>query len=69
MHKFFIGLIKIYQWAISPFLGANCRFIPTCSEYAVEAIDKYGVLKGTYLATKRISRCHPWCEGGHDPVP
>jgi len=69
MRGVFIGLIKAYQWALSPFLGANCRFSPTCSQYAVEAINKYGALKGSYLGIKRIMRCHPWCMGGHDPVP
>jgi len=69
MPNIFIGLIKVYQWTLSPFFGAHCRFNPTCSQYAIEAINKYGVLKGTYLGTKRIARCHPWCAGGHDPVP
>jgi uncharacterized protein len=64
-----VGLIKLYQWCLSPFIGSNCRFYPTCSHYAVEAIHKYGAIKGTYLAVLRIGRCHPWCEGGHDPVP
>jgi len=69
MRNIFIGLIKFYQWTLSPFIGFHCRFSPTCSQYAIEAINKYGVLKGTYLGTKRIARCHPWCAGGHDPVP
>jgi putative membrane protein insertion efficiency factor len=69
MQRIFIGLIKIYQWVLSPFIGFHCRFSPTCSQYAIEAIDKYGTIKGCYLGTKRIARCNPWCIGGHDPVP
>lgn len=65
----FIALIKIYQWIISPILGPKCRYNPTCSHYAVEALKKYGVFKGTWLAIKRISRCHPWGGHGYDPVP
>jgi len=66
---FFLGLIKIYQYAISPMLGANCRFTPTCSQYGIEAIKKYGPFKGGWMALKRIGRCHPWGAHGHDPVP
>lgn len=65
----FIGLIKIYQWIISPILGPKCRFTPTCSHYAVEALKKHGALKGLWLTIKRISRCHPWGGQGYDPVP
>jgi len=65
----FIGLIKIYQWIISPWIGPKCRFTPTCSQYALEALKKYGLFKGTWLAVKRISRCHPWGGHGYDPVP
>ena len=61
--------IKIYQYAISPLLGSNCRFMPTCSEYTIEAIQKYGVIKGIKLGTKRICRCHPMGDSGYDPVP
>mgnify|MGYP004675054943 CR=1 FL=1 len=61
-------LIKIYQF-FSKFTPPVCRFTPTCSEYARQAIEKYGVLKGGWLAIKRISKCHPWHEGGYDPVP
>lgn len=69
MRSLLIGLIKIYQWGLSPFFGASCRFYPSCSSYAIEAIDKYGALKGGYLIVFRLGRCHPWCDGGHDPVP
>ncbi|MET4082894.1 putative membrane protein insertion efficiency factor [Pedobacter sp. UYP30] len=65
----FLALIRIYQYAISPMLGANCRFTPTCSAYGVEAIKKYGPFKGGWMALKRIGRCHPWGKHGHDPVP
>jgi len=65
----FIALIKIYQWIISPWMGPKCRFTPTCSQYALEALKKYGLFKGSWLAIKRISRCHPWGGHGYDPVP
>jgi putative membrane protein insertion efficiency factor len=65
----FIFLIKIYQWIISPLLGPKCRYTPTCSQYAVEALKKHGVFKGLWLAIKRIGRCHPWGGSGYDPVP
>ena len=61
--------IKIYQILISPLLGPHCRFTPTCSQYAVEAIEKHGPIKGIWLAIKRITRCHPWGGCEHDPVP
>lgn len=64
-----IGLVKLYRVAISPWLGGNCRFQPTCSEYAIEALREHGVLKGTWLAARRIGRCHPWGGSGYDPVP
>ena len=62
-------LIRVYQVALSPLLGPNCRYYPTCSQYAIEALETHGTFKGTWLAIKRISRCHPWHEGGFDPVP
>ncbi len=65
----FLLLIKIYQYLLSPLLGASCRFTPTCSEYGMEAIKKYGPFKGGWLTLKRIGRCHPWGTHGHDPVP
>ena len=65
----FIGLIKIYQFGISPLLGPKCRFTPTCSQYTVEALKKYGLLKGGWLSIKRISRCRPGGGSGYDPVP
>ncbi len=65
----FIGLIRLYQLAISPWLGKQCRFTPTCSQYGLEAFKKYGPLKGGYLTIKRILRCNPWGGHGHDPVP
>lgn len=61
-------LIKVYRFAISPILPSSCRFYPSCSEYAIEALGKYGLLKGSWLALKRIARCHPLSAGGHDPV-
>ena len=61
--------IKIYQTIISPLLGPSCRFTPTCSQYAVEAIQKYGPFKGSWLSFKRIIKCHPWGGSGYDPVP
>jgi putative membrane protein insertion efficiency factor len=65
----FIAIIKLYQWIISPILGPKCRFTPTCSNYALEALKKYGLFKGTWLAVKRIARCHPLGGHGYDPVP
>ncbi|HEX8988159.1 MAG TPA: membrane protein insertion efficiency factor YidD [Rhodocyclaceae bacterium] len=64
-----IALVKAYQYAISPFLGRSCRFVPTCSEYAVEALQRHGAGKGLWLAVRRLGRCHPWHPGGYDPVP
>ena len=69
MRALAISLIRIYQWTISPLLGPNCRFYPSCSQYAAEAIERFGVLRGAWLAVKRIGRCHPWHPGGYDPVP
>jgi len=64
-----IALIKLYQWIVSPFIGPKCRFTPSCSQYTIEALKKYGLFKGGWLSLKRISRCHPWGGHGYDPVP
>jgi len=69
MSKLLQLLIRAYQLLLSPFLGNHCRFTPSCSKYAAEAISKYGAWRGTWLAVKRIGRCHPFCDGGYDPVP
>lgn len=69
MKQLFIFLIRFYQGAISPFFPAACRYTPTCSEYSIQAIRKYGPIKGSWLGLKRILRCHPWGGHGHDPVP
>ena len=61
--------IIVYRYTISPMLGPTCRFSPSCSEYAVEAINKHGALKGAFLTVKRLGRCHPWGSSGYDPVP
>ena len=62
-------LIRGYQLIVSPLLGSNCRFIPTCSEYALESLKAYGLIKGTFLTIKRIGKCHPWGSHGYDPIP
>jgi putative membrane protein insertion efficiency factor len=67
--RFFLLLIRGYQVGISPFLPPACRYTPTCSQYAAEAIGRYGAGKGSWLALKRLLRCHPWGGTGHDPVP
>jgi putative membrane protein insertion efficiency factor len=69
LNKIFIAMIRFYQMCISPMLGPHCRFSPTCSQYALEAIQTHGAIKGLYLAVRRISKCHPFHTGGHDPVP
>jgi len=65
----FIALIKLYQLIVSPWLPDACRYTPTCSQYSIEAFQKYGLFKGFYLSAKRILSCHPWGGHGHDPVP
>ena len=65
----FILIIRAYQLVISPILGSNCRFMPTCSEYALESLKAYGLIKGIYLTIKRIGKCHPWGSNGYDPIP
>ena len=69
MKKILIGFIKLYQKVISPLTPPSCRFYPTCSHYGLEAIEKHGALKGSWLAVRRISKCHPFHKGGFDPVP
>ena len=69
MRAILIALLRIYQLFISPLLGNHCRFYPSCSQYAREAIEQYGVLRGGWLAIRRLLRCHPWHPGGVDPVP
>ncbi len=70
MKKVIILLIRFYRAAVSPYKGVSCcRFTPTCSKYALEAVEKYGALRGSFLAVKRILRCNPFCKGGYDPVP
>jgi hypothetical protein len=63
------GLIRVYQWTLSPFLGRSCRYLPTCSDYADEAIGRFGLWPGFFMAAARLQRCHPWGPAGHDPVP
>jgi uncharacterized protein len=64
-----VALIRLYQYAISPMLGRRCRFFPSCSEYTLEALRRYGPVKGLWLGLRRIIRCHPWHPGGYDPLP
>ena len=67
--KPFILLVRFYQLAISPWLGSNCRYQPTCSSYMIEALKEHGLVKGLWIGLKRIGRCHPWGSHGYDPVP
>ncbi len=64
-----IGLVRAYRLLLSPSLGSACRFEPTCSAYALQALERHGAAHGSYLTVTRLLRCHPWCAGGHDPVP
>jgi putative membrane protein insertion efficiency factor len=64
-----LGLIRLYQLTLSPWLGTQCRYEPTCSKYAAEAIERFGAGRGVWLAAKRLGRCHPWGRSGYDPVP
>lgn len=64
-----IGLVKGYRLLLSPWLGSACRFTPTCSVYSLQALERHGAAGGSYLTLARIGRCHPWCQGGPDPVP
>jgi putative membrane protein insertion efficiency factor len=69
LNGIFIGLIKLYKITLSPFIGGACRFLPTCSDYAIEAFQKHGPFKGFKLTLKRLLSCHPWGGSGYDPVP
>ncbi|MGH8692853.1 MAG: membrane protein insertion efficiency factor YidD [Burkholderiales bacterium] len=69
MRGTFVTLIKLYQYLLSPWVGSQCRFYPTCSEYAKAAIETHGILRGSWFACRRLLRCHPWHPGGADPVP
>ena len=69
MRKILILIIRAYQYLLSPLMGPSCRFYPSCSCYAQEALERYGVIKGSWLALRRLLRCHPWHPGGVDPVP
>ncbi|MDZ7772823.1 MAG: membrane protein insertion efficiency factor YidD [Balneolaceae bacterium] len=69
MKYLLIGIIRAYQLVISPWFPGSCRYHPTCSSYALEAVRRHGAIKGGWLGLKRIARCHPWSAGGHDPVP
>ena len=69
MPTFLTGIVRGYRLLLSPWLGSSCRFEPTCSAYSLEALEQHGAAKGSYLTLRRLARCHPWCVGGHDPVP
>ena len=69
VQRVLITLVKGYRLLLSPWLGAACRFEPTCSAYSLEALERHGAARGSYLTLHRLARCHPWCAGGHDPVP
>ena len=64
-----VGAVRAYQWTIRPLIGPHCRFWPSCSDYAIEALRSHGAARGSWLAAGRILRCNPWCDGGYDPVP
>ncbi len=69
MRWLLIKLVRLYQLTLSPLIGNQCRFAPTCSNYSIEALEKHGAMKGSWLTVRRLARCHPGCEGGCDPVP
>ena len=69
MSRFLLAAIRAYRYLLSPWWGGQCRFSPTCSEYAMEAVREHGSLRGSWLALRRVSKCHPWHQGGFDPVP
>lgn len=64
-----VAVIRLYQWTVRPLIGPRCRFVPHCSDYAIEAYERHGPAVGSWLTAKRLGRCHPWCKGGLDPVP
>jgi putative membrane protein insertion efficiency factor len=64
-----LGIVKAYRLLLSPWLGCGCRFEPTCSAYSLQALERHGAARGSYLTLRRLARCHPWCDGGCDPVP
>ena len=69
MQRLLIALVRAYRLLLSPWLGGACRFEPSCSRYALQALERHGAAAGSYLALRRLARCHPWCAGGCDPVP
>ena len=69
MARVLLALVAAYRYLLSPMLGRSCRFFPSCSEYAMEALARHGALRGTWLTVRRVARCHPWHPGGYDPVP
>jgi putative membrane protein insertion efficiency factor len=69
MSRLLLALIRAYRYALSPWWGRGCRFTPTCSEYAADAVERHGAVRGSWLALRRVGRCHPWHAGGYDPAP
>jgi putative membrane protein insertion efficiency factor len=69
MQRILVSLLRLYRYWLSPWLGSNCRFHPSCSQYALEAVQTHGAAHGAWLAARRVCRCHPWNAGGYDPVP